>query len=67
MSKRRGKKPFPNPFYVLLLAASTLFVLTILGYLVAPAPGQAGAGAWLERNAPAALGAELAVMLASFS
>lgn len=36
MSGRPGKKLFPNPFYVLLLVASTLFVVTALAYLVAP-------------------------------
>jgi hypothetical protein len=36
MSDRPGKKLFPNPFYVLLLVASTLFVVTALAYLVAP-------------------------------
>jgi hypothetical protein len=69
-----GKRLFPNPFYVLLLAASVLFVLTTFGYLVAPLvhvqAGAAGAdargpAAWLDRNAPTALGAEFAVMLAA--
>ena len=73
------KKLFPNPFYVILLLASTLFVVTTLGYLVAPADqykagaparqaaksGTAGVSEWLERHGPTALGVEFGLMLAS--
>jgi hypothetical protein len=68
-----------NPFYVLLLIASTLFVVTALGYLVAPSvldqmpaagPGRVpqnasskAFAAWLDRNAPLALGVEFVIML----
>lgn len=72
MNSRTGKRLFPNPFYVLLLISSTLFVLTILGYLVSPlladlgrVPARPGQTSWLDRNAPTALGVEFAVMLAS--
>jgi hypothetical protein len=72
MSDRGGKQLFPNPFYVLLLAASVLFVLTTFGYLVAPlvhnqdgAAVGSGPAAWFDRNAPTALGIEFAVMLAA--
>jgi hypothetical protein len=71
--RRAGKRLFPNPFYALLLVVSTCFVVTILGYLVAPTVhGQAGGAGrpggladWLERRGPAALGVEFAVMLAA--
>ncbi len=70
MTDRPRKRLFPNPFYVLLLAASTLFVLTALGYLISPTvQEQAGPGralaAWLDRRGPLALGSEVAVMIAS--
>ncbi len=32
----RARRLFPNPFYVILLIASTLFTLTVLAYLVSP-------------------------------
>jgi hypothetical protein len=66
-----------NPFFVILLVTSTMFVLTALAYLVspyvvAPRPGlpPRGEGSialalWLDRHAPLALGVEFAVMLAS--
>lgn len=78
MAIRPSKKRFPNPFYVLLLLTSTAFVFTTLGYLVSPtiqrqaanrvngrgvSPGSLAAAAWLDRNAPRALGVEFAVML----
>jgi hypothetical protein len=80
MAIRPSKKRFPNPFYVLLLLTSTAFVLTTLGYLVSPtiqrqaanqvdgrrvSPTSVAAAAWLDRNAPKALGVEFAVMLAA--
>jgi hypothetical protein len=72
MSAPPRKRLFPNPFYVLLLACSTLFVLTTLGYLVAPlladlghAPDKPGQAGWFDRNAPTALGVEFVVMLAA--
>jgi hypothetical protein len=71
--ERPAKKLFPNPFYVLLLVASTLFVVTTLGYLVGPMTQEAsGAGGnsggpakWLDRHGPMALGVEFVVMLVS--
>jgi hypothetical protein len=42
---QRRREAFSNPFFVILLAASLLFVLTALGYLVSPytlAPDPAG-------------------------
>jgi hypothetical protein len=73
-----AKRNFPNPFYVLLLAASTLFVVTIFVYLLSPVlREQAARGAlprnagepvpspadWIDRHAPLALGVEFVVML----
>lgn len=75
MADRPRKALFPNPFYLLLITASTVFVLTALGYLVSPnvqqqAAHRPGAGPaslaladWLDRNAPTALAVEFAVML----
>lgn len=77
MSQRIRKRA--NPFFVLLTLVSTAFVVTALGYLIAPLvqqqarehPGAGpGAGsialaAWLERRASLALGIEIALMLVS--
>ena len=75
----RPRKPlFPNPFYVVLLVASTLFVITALAYVVSPyigagdavgrqaaRPGAASLAlaAWLDRHGPLTLGAEFILML----
>jgi hypothetical protein len=73
----RKREVFANPFFVVLLAASSLFVLTVLGYLVSPyvlerkpggkpqSQGSLAVAAWLDRHAPAALGIEFLVMLAA--
>jgi hypothetical protein len=78
MSERPTKKLFPNPFYVLLLLASTAFVVTALGYLIsptvlqqaanrraadAPKPGSDALAAWFDRRGPVALGVEFGLML----
>ena len=74
------KKPlYPNPFYVVLVVASTAFVVTVLGYLVAPmvqqkstnpAPGATvpGAGsialaAWFDRWAVTLIAVEIVAMI----
>ncbi len=75
----RKNSVFANPFYVCLMVASTLFVITVLGYLIAPyvlkegqvpAVGQVPPSAssralatWIDRNGPLILGAEFVVML----
>ncbi len=76
------KKPlYPNPFYVLLVATSTAFVVTVLGYLVspmvqqkatnpgpgttAPGPGSLAVAAWFDRWAITAIAIEIAVMIVS--
>jgi hypothetical protein len=71
----RRPEVFANPFFVVLMATSVVFVITVLAYLISPAvlePGPAnpapGAGSlmaaeWLDRNAPWVLAAEFAVML----
>ncbi|MDB5353519.1 MAG: hypothetical protein JWN86_4766 [Planctomycetota bacterium] len=76
-SGRRSKKPRPNPFYILLILVSTLFAITVMGYLVGPfverqALERPGAGpsplsralaAWFERKGVVALAMELVAML----
>lgn len=64
-----------NPFFVLLLLASTAFVVTALAYAIGPSvldraerghvgPRSLALTMWLDRNGPMVLGAEiLAVML----
>jgi hypothetical protein len=71
----RRREVFANPFFVVLMASSVVFVITVLGYLISPAvlePGPANpapragsleAAAWLDRNAPWVLAVEFAVML----
>lgn len=74
MPNRPSKKLFPNPFYVLLLVSSVLFVLTTLAYLVVPgilsgpvqgAPRAVSFLKALDRNTPLALTIEIAVMILS--
>ncbi len=71
------RRALPNPFYVLLLLVSTLFVITALMYCVSPmivqqaidhpnAPPRPGSRAlvdWLDRNGPMALGVEIVIMM----
>jgi len=76
-SKPRKLEVFANPFFVILLLASVLFVLTALGYCVSmyvlqPQPGRGpiaerslAFAEWLDRNAPWALAGEFLVMLTS--
>jgi hypothetical protein len=74
----RTSRPNPvlaNPFYVGLMVTSTLFVVTALGYLVAPyviQPGQAAQGQasrafalWLDTHGPLILAVEFVIMLVS--
>ena len=77
MADRPRKPLFPNPFYVVLLLASTAFAVTALGYLVSPMVAEQGArkgaagpgdgsralAAWFDRNGPVALGVEFVIML----
>ena len=74
MAGTSRKNPvFANPFYVGLMVVSTLFVVTVLGYLVAPnvigqGPEQRGEtsrafASWLDRHGPVILGIEFLVML----
>jgi hypothetical protein len=74
------KKPlYPNPFYVLVVLAGTAFVITTLGWLVAPmiqqqahkvaeggaapSPGSLAMAAWIDRWAVTALTIEVVVMV----
>jgi hypothetical protein len=62
-----------NPFYLALIVISTLFVMTTLGYLVAPNLLEAGPvrrseaslaiATWLDRHGPLILGIEFLGML----
>jgi hypothetical protein len=73
----RRREVFANPFFVVLLGTSVLFVLTVLGYLASwsildpgarhapPTLGSRVIAEWLDRNAPLALGVEFIVMLLS--
>jgi hypothetical protein len=69
------REVFSNPFFVILLGTSTLFVLTALGYLVSPyvlmpdparrqpGPASRALADWLDRNGSLTLGIEFLVML----
>ena len=76
MSDPVGRREvFSNPFFVVLMLASVVFLVTILGYLVSPyilvpdpARPQPGANSvrlaeWFDRRGPLALAIEFAVML----
>jgi len=74
MAGTSRKNPvFANPFYVGLMVVSTLFVVTALGYLVAPSvigqgPVQRSETSrafaiWLDQHGPLLLGIEFFVML----
>jgi hypothetical protein len=80
MADRPHKRLFPNPFYVVLLIASTVFTMTALAYLIGPSieqralqraaadrPGPASLAltAWLDRNGPLVLAIEIGVMFVS--
>jgi hypothetical protein len=69
------REVFANPFFAILLATSTLYVLTVLGYLVSPyvlqpnparpprGRGSLALADWLDRHGPQTLGIEFVVML----
>src|SRR6516165_7989663 len=74
MAGTSRKNPlFANPFFAALVAVSILFVVTVLGYLVAPyalnprpvVQGDASRAfaLWLDRQGPLMLGVEFVVML----
>jgi hypothetical protein len=74
-ASQHRREVFANPFFVVLMAISVVFVITVLGYLISPsvleqvpgnpAPGAGSreAAAWLDRNAPWVLAVEIAIML----
>ncbi|ODU00958.1 MAG: hypothetical protein ABS79_02530 [Planctomycetes bacterium SCN 63-9] len=73
-SGRPTKNPFfTNPFFMVLLVVSLLFVFTALGYLVCPyalekAPAESPSrrfAMWLDAKGPLLLTIEFVVMLAS--
>ncbi len=71
----RRREILSNPFFLILLATSALFVLTVLGYLVSPyvlvpgaaankpGPGSIKMAEWFDRHGPFTLGIEIVVML----
>ncbi len=71
----RRNEVLSNPFYLTLVAVSTIFVVTILAYLVsgfAMEPGRDPAdersiriALWFDRNGPLVLAVEFLVMLAT--
>ena len=72
MPEHARKPRFPNPFYLVLVLASTAFAVTALAYLMSsyverrPAAGAGNSqalAAWFDRNGPFALGVEFLVML----
>jgi hypothetical protein len=78
MTASSGRREvFANPFFVVLMATSVVFVITVLGYLIGPSvlergrvnpppgAGSLAAAAWLDRNAPWVLAVEFAIMLLS--
>jgi hypothetical protein len=80
MSDRPSKPLFPNPFYVLLVVASTVFTVTVFAYLIGPyiqqraldhpgagrpGPGSIAVTDWLDRNGPRMLAIEFLVMFFS--
>ena len=76
-ASQHRREVLANPFFVVLMATSVVFVITVLGYLISPSvlePGPANpvpaagsreAAAWLDRNAPWVLAVEFAIMLLS--
>jgi hypothetical protein len=79
MPVTRRTNPYANPFFGVLIAASILFTVTALGYLMGPSiierARSSGAGErsarslaaaeWLDKRGPTALGVEFTLMLAS--
>jgi hypothetical protein len=73
----RRREVFSNPFFVILLGTSVVFVLTILGYLVSPSvlapdptrprpgPNSIRLADWFDRNGPFTLAVEFGIMFAS--
>ena len=73
----RRSEVFSNPFFVILLGTSVVFLLTILGYLVSPyvlvpdparprpGPKSVRLADWFDRHGPVTLAVELGIMLVS--
>ncbi len=71
----RKREVFANPFFVMMMAASVVFVLTVLAYLISPAVLEAdpakpppsarslALAAWIDRHAPWVLAVEFVIML----
>jgi hypothetical protein len=80
MADRPRKPLFPNPFYFVLIVASTVFTVTVLAYLISPyiaqrlhdhpgdgrpGPGSIAVAAWLDRSGPLILAIEFGLMFVS--
>jgi hypothetical protein len=75
----RLPKGLPNPFYLVLIAASVVFTVTCFGYLVGPfvvrrsiehpesrpGPGSLALAGWFDRHATTVLAISFVVMLIS--
>jgi hypothetical protein len=73
----RRRDVFSNPFFVVLLGTSVVFVVTILGYLVSPyilvpdparprpGPNSVRLADWFDRHGPLTLAVEFGIMLLS--
>jgi hypothetical protein len=71
----RKREVFANPFFVVMMAATVVFVITVLAYLISPAVLEVGPGKappsprslamakWIDQNAPWVLAVEFAIML----
>lgn len=71
----RKREVFANPFFVVLMIASVVFVFTVLAYLISPSvlepdPAQplptarsTAMAEWIDRNAPWLLAVEFVIML----
>ncbi len=76
MTSPRTRKPRTNPFYVMLMVVSTVFLVTTMGYLVGPyvhkqaiaqpgagpTPGSLALAGWFDRKGELALAIEFAMM-----
>jgi hypothetical protein len=74
-ARSQKREVFANPFFVIMMGASVVFVMTVLGYLLSaymlgPNPllpargrGSIAMAEWFDRNAPLALAVEFGVML----
>jgi hypothetical protein len=70
----RKREVFANPFFVVMMAATVVFVITVFAYLISPTVLEAVPGkpqpserslaiaVWIDQNAPWVLAVEFAIM-----